>query len=130
MDNARVIARDVLLRCEGASGYSNIALDTAIRRADLNDADRALLTVLVYGVLERRISLDAAIDARCHDGGEALSPEVRTSLRLGIYQLTYLDRVPDHAAVNESVSMVPRRARGLCNAVLRAGCLIPSDRYL
>ncbi len=120
MDNARAIARDVLVRCEAANGYSNIALDTAIRRADLSDADRALLTVLVYGVLERRLTLDACIDALCDRGAGELSSEVRAVLRLGIYQLTYLDRVPDHAAVNESVSLVPKRARGLVNAILRA----------
>ena len=120
MENARIIARDVLLRCEAANGYSNIALDTAIRRAELSDADRALLTVLVYGVLERRLTLDACIDALRTKGGEALSSEVRTALRLGIYQLAYLDRVPDHAAVNESVALVPKRARGVVNAILRA----------
>jgi len=120
MDNARVIARDVLLRCEEANGYSNIALDTAIRRAQLSDADRALLTVLVYGVLERKLTLDACIDGLRTKGGEALSSEVRTALRLGIYQLAYLDRVPDHAAVNESVALVTRRARGVVNAILRA----------
>lgn len=119
MDNARVIARDVLLRCETANGYSNIALDTAIRRAELSDSDRALLTVLVYGVLERKLTLDACIDALRAGAGE-LAPDVRTALRLGIYQLTYLDRVPDHAAVNESVALVPKRARGLVNAILRA----------
>lgn len=119
MDNPRAIARDVLLRCESANGYSNIALDTAIRRATLTDPDRALLTALVYGCLERRLTLDACIDA-LRTGGETLSLEVRVALRLGIYQLTYLDRVPDHAAVNESVSLVPKRARGVVNAILRA----------
>ena len=119
MDNPRVIARDVLLRCESANGYSNIALDTAIRRVDLSDPDRALLTTLVYGCLERRLTLDACIDA-LRTGGAPLSPEVRVALRLGVYQLTYLDRVPDHAAVNESVSLVPKRARGVVNAILRA----------
>ena len=119
MDDARKIAARVLEKCEAANGYSNIALDTAIKRSELSDVDRALLTALVYGVLERRITLDACIDSLCDRGGSEISPEVRTVLRLGLYQLSYMDRIPDHAAVNESVAMVPRRARGFVNAILR-----------
>ena len=119
MDDARRIAARVLNKCEAANGYSNIALDTAIKRSDLGEADRGLLTALVYGVLERRITLDACIDGLCSGDPADISFEVRTALRLGIYQLAYMDRIPDHAAVNESVAMVPRRARGFVNAILR-----------
>ena len=119
MDDARKIAARVLERCEAANGYSNIALDTAIRRSDLQDVDRALLTALVYGVLEHRITLDFYIQSLCDGDPKDIPPEVRTALRLGIYQLAYMDRIPDHAAVNESVAMVTRRARGFVNAILR-----------
>ena len=120
MDDARRVAARVLEKCEAANGYSNIALDTAIKRSELSDVDRALLTALVYGVLERRITLDACIDSLCDRSSGEIAPEVRTVLRLGIYQLAYMDRIPDHAAVNESVAMVPRRVRGFVNAILRA----------
>lgn len=120
MSDPRKIAYDVLVRCSSAEQYSNIALDTAIKRSDLTPPDRGLLTALVYGVIERQITLDAIIDSLCDRKPEDIPPEARTLLRLGIYQLTYLDRVPDHAAVNETVNMAPKRFRGFVNAILRA----------
>ena len=120
MSDPRKIAYDVLVRCSSAEQYSNIALDTAIKRSDLTPPDRGLLTTLVYGVIERQITLDAIIDGLCDRKSEEISPDVRTLLRLGIYQLAYLDRVPDHAAVNETVNMAPKRSRGFVNAILRA----------
>lgn len=120
MDNPRKIAYDVLVKCASADQYSNIALDTAIKRSDLTPPDRGLLTTLVYGVIERQITLDAIIDSLTDRKGEEIAPAVRTLLRLGIYQLAYLDRVPDHAAVNETVDMAGKRSRGFVNAILRA----------
>ncbi len=119
MEDARKIAARVLEKCEAANGYSNITLDTAIKRSELSDTDRAFLTALVYGVLEKRNYLDAAIDSLCERAPSEISLEVRIALRLGIYQMVFMDRVPDHAAVNESVSLVSRRARGFVNALLR-----------
>ena len=120
MSDPRKIAYDVLVKCASAEQYSNIALDTAIKRADLTAPDRGLLTTLVYGVIERQITLDAIIDSLTDRKSEEISPDVRTLLRLGLYQLAYLDRVPDHAAVNETVNMAPKRSRGFVNAILRA----------
>ena len=120
MSDPRKIAYDVLVKCSSAEQYSNIALDTAIKRSDLTTLDRGLLTALVYGVIERQITLDAMIDKLCQRGSADISPDVRTLLRLGLYQLAYLDRVPDHAAVNETVNMAGKRSRGFVNAILRA----------
>ena len=120
MSDPRKIAYDVLVRCSSAEQYSNIALDTAIKRSDLTPPDRGLLTTLVYGVIERQITLDAIIDRLADREGGEISPDVRTLLRLGLYQLAYLDRVPDHAAVNETVNMASKRVRGFVNAILRA----------
>ena len=120
MSDPRKIAYDVLVRCASAEQYSNIALDTAIKRSDLTPPNRGLLTTLVYGVIERQITLDAIIDNLCNRGSKGISPDVRTLLRLGLYQLVYLDRVPDHAAVNETVNMSPKRNRAFVNAILRA----------
>ncbi|MBQ8310990.1 MAG: 16S rRNA (cytosine(967)-C(5))-methyltransferase RsmB [Clostridia bacterium] len=118
MDNPRRIAWDVLNKCASAEQYSNIALDTAIKRAELPSVDRGLLTTLVYGVIEKQITLDACIDSLAARGG--IAPDVRNLLRMGTYQMAYLDRVPDHAAVNETVDMAPKRAKGFVNAILRA----------
>ena len=120
MSDPRKIAYDVLIKCASAEQYSNIALDTAIKRSDLTPQDRGLLTALVYGVIERQITLDAIIDNLCQRGSADVSPDARALLRLGLYQLAYLDRVPDHAAVNETVNMAGKRSRGFVNAILRA----------
>ena len=119
MSDPRKIAYDVLVKCSSAEQYSNIALDTAIKRSDLTPPDRGLLTAIVYGVIERQITLDAIINNLTDRKSEEISPDVRTLLRLGLYQLAYLDRVPDHAAVNETVNMVGKRSRGFVNAILR-----------
>ncbi len=108
----------LLCRCESAGQYSNIALGTALDRGAFSDADRALLTALVYGVIERKLTLDACIDS-LSDRGE-IDFEARMLLRIGIYQLAYMDRIPDHAAVNETVAAAPKRSRGFINAILRA----------
>ncbi len=118
MASVREIAWNVLNKCEAAGQYSNIALDTAIKRAELGDADRGLLTVLVYGTIEHRLTLDAVIDSLVARG--EITPDVRNLLRMGLYQMAYLDRIPDHAAVNECVELAPKRAKGFVNAILRA----------
>ena len=89
-----------------------------------NDRDRALARELVFGVLRWRRSLDYALDTYSRRPVRRLDLPVRTALRLGLYQLRYLDRVPASAAVHESVSLAAASARpgaaGLVNAVLRA----------
>lgn len=119
METVRQIAWDVLNRCEKAGQYSNLALDAAQKRASLNAADKALLTVLVYGVTERKLTLDHWLRALSARPPEEISPDVRNLLRLGLYQLAYLDRIPDHAAVHETVAIAPAKAKGFVNAILR-----------
>ncbi|MBR2926882.1 MAG: 16S rRNA (cytosine(967)-C(5))-methyltransferase RsmB [Clostridia bacterium] len=118
--NARELALSVLQKAKAAEQYSNIAVDTALTRCSLSSADKGLFTALVYGVIERRLTLDACIEAFSDRPLESLDPQTRTILQLGIYQLAFLDRIPDHAAVNETVALAPRRTRGFINAVLRA----------
>ena len=117
--NARRLAYDILLRCERDSVYSNIVLDTAIRRHRLSDADRALLTALVFGVIEKKITLDHLISHLTDRPLCELDAEVLVLVRLGLYQLRFLDRIPDHAAVSETVELASRRYRGFVNALLR-----------
>ena len=117
MANARKLALDLLEKCQAAGQYANLALDSAIKKNPLSQADRALLSVLVYGVLEKKLTLDYAIDSLSE--GKDIEPAVREILRLGIYQLAFLEKVPDHAAVNETVELAPARAKGFVNAILR-----------
>ena len=120
MASVREIAWNVLNKCEAAGQYSNLALDSAIKRAQLSSADRGLLTALVYGTIERRLTLDACIASLTDRGVREIAPEVRLLLRMGLYQMAYMDRIPDHAAVNETVALAPKRAKGFVNAILRA----------
>ena len=122
MKSARALAAEILGRCTGEDRYSNLALDTVIRRNELSDADRALLTALVYGVIEKQITLDYSISVLAKRPVDEIASNVRDLLRLGLYQLAYMDRIPTHAAVNETVDLAPKRAKGFVNAVLRAYC--------
>lgn len=119
MSNVRELALSILNKCDSAGQYSNLALDTAIKRNAMSDADRGLLTALVYGTLEKRLTLDYTLSRLCDRPIEQLELSVHNLLRLGLYQLAFLDRVPDHAAVNETVAVSPKKAKGLVNAVLR-----------
>ena len=119
MESARGIAFKILLDAMRRSTYSNIALDRELSRVELSDADKALCSVIVLGVTERALTLDAIIDALA-SRQEKIEDDARALLRMGIYQIAFLDRIPDHAAVNETVALAPRRLRGFVNAVLRS----------
>ncbi len=113
---------ELLLRCEAAGQYANIALDTALARSGLTGADRGLFTALFYSVIEHRITLDHIIDRLASLPPSGIERRVRMILRLGLCQLLYFDRIPDHAAIDESVELSPRRTKGFVNAILRQFC--------
>ena len=120
---ARALACELLLRAEAAGQYADRALDAALSREQgLAPKDRALVTTLFYGVMERRITLDHVIDGLSSMAPSAIERRVREILRVALYQLIFLDRIPDHAAVGEAVEMTPRRSKGFVNAVLRTFC--------
>lgn len=123
----RALALTLLRRFEGDSLYSNLILDTALRRNPLSDADRGFLTALLYGVIERRLTLNYLIDALSDRPAARLDTDVLILLRMGIYQLRYMDRVPPHAALNETVALAPRHAKGFVNAVLRQYTRVGKD---
>lgn len=116
--SARKMALDTLRRVYGSGQYTNIAIDKALAGSDLSTADKGLYTALVMGVVERRITLDYYID-RLASQPLRIDGDTRILLRLGIYQLCFLDRIPEYAAINETVSLAPRRTRGFVNAILR-----------
>jgi len=118
---ARVAAFDVLLRVFEDDSYADRAFRTAA--ADLDDRDRALAQRLAFGAVQRVRTLDHAIETLGRRRVHRLDPPVRAALRLGAYQLGYVDGVARYAAVNESVELVRRarleRAVAFTNAVLR-----------
>ena len=116
----RSLALESLVALERDGRYSNIEIDSRLRRADFSDADRGLYTRLVYGVTERRITLDYIISHFSDIPADKLDPDVRTALRMGIYQLRFTDRIPEHAAVSETVDLVKKARKGYVNAVLRS----------
>ncbi len=120
--NVRRAALDILLRMEqdAGEGYSNRLLDAAISKYAFDGADRALLSRLVSGVTERRITLDYIISKFSKSPLSKLDADALCLLRMGIYQLRYLDRIPSHAAVNETVTLARSRSRGFINAILRS----------
>jgi 16S rRNA (cytosine967-C5)-methyltransferase len=120
----RDLARAVLLRVERDGAFAGRALAAALDRSPgLSPPDRGLATELVYGVLRRRARLDRAVAALARKGIDALDVEVRIALRVGAYQLLFLDRVPDYAAVSDAVEACKRArgqgAGGFANAILR-----------
>src|SRR5690554_752377 len=119
----RQLAQQVLEGIEEDDAYSHIALDAALRRSALDARDRGLVTELVYGTLTWQRALDTIVGQFVDSGIASLELPVRVALRLAVYQIVFLDRIPAHAAVNQAVDIVKagpsRRASGLVNAVLR-----------
>jgi len=122
---ARSLAHSSLIALEKSGRYSNLEINSVLNKLDsgegvsFSQADRALYTRLVYGVTERRILLDHIIGQYSTQPTERLESDVKTALRIGLYQLLFLDRIPEHAAVSESASLVVRAKTGYVNAVLR-----------
>ena len=117
---ARETALITLKKCMKSGQYSNIALDNALKKSDLEAHDRALAAALFYGVIEKKITLDHYISRLSSRPLCEIDEDILMILRLGIYQLAFLDRIPDHAAINETVSLAPAKKRGFVNAVLRS----------
>jgi 16S rRNA (cytosine967-C5)-methyltransferase len=119
---ARACAFAVLRRVFEQDAWADRALHGEAHRLRLDPRERALATQLAYGAVQRRATLDALIEALADRPPQRLEPAVLAGLRLGLFQLLFLDRVPAHAAVGESVELVKRespRGAKLVNAVLR-----------
>ncbi len=120
MDNNRKTAYQTLLDVESKKAYSNIALNHKI--AVNKPGSPAFVRELVYGVLERKLTLDHYIDQLLKEGIDSLRIQELTILRMGIYQLGYMDKVPEYAAISESVDLAKKYCKGragLINGVLR-----------
>ena len=121
--NPREAALSALERCRRDRAWSGAAVDTAIKKYSLDRRDGALADRLCLGVLQNSRLLDFYIDCFSSIPAEKLEPKVRDILRMGMYQLLMLDKIPARAAVSESVALCKScgcaRAAGLVNAVLR-----------
>jgi 16S rRNA (cytosine967-C5)-methyltransferase len=121
--SSRELAMDILVRVEQQMAYSNIALNQALQKTNLPRNEAGLVTELVYGTIQRLNTIDYWLNRFVSKGVNKLEPWVRSLLRLSLYQIQYLDRIPPHAAVNEAVTIAGRKGHkgisGMVNAVLR-----------
>ena len=123
MVNCRKETVKLLSKTFSEDSYSNILLDSVLSSNEMTPQDRKFITTLYYGVLERKLTLDHIVSCFSTRRPERLDPTVLNILRTGIYQIKYMDSVPDNAAVNESVKLTRSfrlsSASGFVNAVLR-----------
>lgn len=119
---ARELALQILLATESRKAYSDRLLETRLKTSGLSDADASLVTALVQGILRHRALLDHHLAAMTR-GFDTLPGPIRAALRLGAFQMLVLTRIPESAAVDESVELAKRHGHpgtaGLANAVLR-----------
>lgn len=122
MINARKIALNSLLEVR-KSAYSNITLNKFLKEADLSNADKSLVTAIFYGVLDRTITLDFVLSKHIKTPLKKVSAIALEVLRMALYQIMYMDKIPHSAAVNEAVKLIKnskqKHLSGFVNGVLR-----------
>ena len=134
-NSPRQKAFEILLKIHVSNAYSNLTLDTYLQKDNMDSRDKAFISALVYGVCERQITLDYNLSRYLKQPIKKLKPEVLIILRLGAYQILFMDKVPVSAAINESVNLTKANksafASGLVNAVLRnvskKGVVLPEE---
>lgn len=123
-DRVRRAVCDGLMQVTLHGGYSNLVLSRLLKREELTGKEAAFASALLYGTLERLLTLDKIIDAYVRGGKKRLSPSTLMVLRVSIYQLLYMESVPDYSAVHEGVELIKSygqpQAAGLVNGVLRS----------
>ena len=121
--DARETALEVLMQVDSANAWSDGGLKRTIAKNKLDSRDAALATRLCYGVIQNRMLLDYYIGCWCSQKPNRLEPVILNILRIGGYQILFMDKIPHRAAVNEAVEMTKRwgrpKAAGMVNAVLR-----------
>lgn len=122
--NGRILAFNALFRVLEDEAYSNIAFDTIISRSEVNPREAKLAAAIFYGVLERKLNLDYIISKFSKIPIKKIDPKALIILYMGIYQIVYMDRIPDSAAVNECVKLCKKQklfsASGFVNGILRS----------
>jgi 16S rRNA (cytosine967-C5)-methyltransferase len=119
----RQLASEILLKVDTRNAFSDILLDHGYTSPSLSERDRALLTELVYGTLRWRGKIDAQLTRQLRRPLNDSDPFLRNLLRVTVYQVLFLDKIPDYAAVNEAVRLAKahggKKAAGFMNGVLR-----------
>ncbi len=127
--NCRKLAVKILNRVLNEGAYSNIILSKELNEVELNDKDKALLTEIVYGVLRRRRTLDVIIANFVKDI-KLMDKNILNILRVAIYQMNFLDKIPTYAACNEAVEEAKEVSESdskLVNGILRSFTKNPDD---
>ncbi len=123
MASARQTALNILYNIEKKASYINIELDSTLSASDLSDIDKRFTTEIVHGVIKNKMHLDYIISCYSKVKLAKMNDKLLIILRMGIYQIMYMDKVPPSAAVNESVKLVKKCATpafsGFANGILR-----------
>lgn len=136
MKNARDLAVHILYDIEYNGAYSNMALKNAFsKNRDLSPLDKSFITRLVYGVVSRKLTLEYIISKHSKIKLKKISKYILIILKMGIYQLKFMDKIPESAAVNESVKLAKRYGHGasagfvngLLHTVIRNDIIYPED---
>lgn len=139
MKNARDLAMHILYDIEYNGAYSNMAIKNAfLKNRDISLVDKGFVTRLVYGVVSRKLTLEYIISQYSKIKLKKISKYILIILKMGIYQLEFMDKVPDSAAVNESVKLAKRYGHGasagfvngLLHTVIKNKVKFPDDEIL
>ncbi|WP_042348975.1 16S rRNA (cytosine(967)-C(5))-methyltransferase RsmB [Bacillus massiliigorillae] len=121
--NVRELALELILSVEKNQSYSNLALNSVMKKNNLSPADGGLLTEITYGTIQRKLTLDYFLEPFLNNKNK-IDDWVIILLRLSLYQMHYLDKVPDHAVIFEAVEIAKRRGHkgisSMVNGVLRS----------
>ena len=124
MANARKTAVKVLAKIEKKGTYSNLAVAEALKNSELTPQDKSLATAIIYWVLDRKITLDYILSKFLRTPINKTEPFTLTVVRSALYQIKYMDKIPESAAVNEAVKIMKSskfsRNSGFVNGVLRS----------
>ncbi len=117
---ARKAAHASLVSCLASDKFVNLEISAILKRTGLEGADRGLYTALVYGTIERLLTLDYYISKLSSRPIKDIDLQTLCALRMGICQIQFMDKIPPHAAVDESVELCPKKSKGFANAILRS----------
>ncbi len=132
MESSRKTAVEILTQVLKNKAYSNIALGKGLDRSSLDPKDKALVTEIVYGTLKYKYTIDTILSHFLKNGIKKADEAVLNILRISVYQLRYLDKIPQFAVVNEAVELAKKKSSGagrLVNGILRNYLRNPDISY-
>ena len=133
MANAREVALSIIIKAEKDKAFSNILLNSELNKADINEIDKSFITQLVYGVISNKLAIDYIIKSLSKVKFNKISDAILNILRLGIFQIYYLDKVPNSAVCNESVKLAKKyghfASANFVNAILRNATRREKDSF-